>query len=160
MGTVTDIEDLVCRRMTQEMLDSVMYVERRAFEFGWKRSTFRNCLDLDFECWVFEVGSQRPVVTVAHAVLSVVVDAAELLNLTVDPSWQHHGLGRRLLRHLISRARILGATRITLEVRRSNYVAMSLYTSLGFEQVGVRKDYYQTRRAREDALVMLLETGV
>ncbi|MCY4657622.1 MAG: ribosomal protein S18-alanine N-acetyltransferase [Gammaproteobacteria bacterium] len=159
MGKTVQDPDLNIHRMNRQMLDSVMYVERRAYDFGWRRDSFQNCLDLDFECWVVESGNQYPPFTVAHAILSVVVDQAELLNLTVDPNWQHRGLGRTLLKHMVSRAEIQGATFITLEVRKSNYKAMNLYDSLGFKQVGIRKDYYQSNRgrSREDAYVMRLE---
>ncbi|MNR67441.1 ribosomal-protein-alanine N-acetyltransferase [compost metagenome] len=46
----------------------------------------------------------------------------------------------------------LGAIRITLEVRASNYVAQNLYEKLGFRSVGVRRGYYTDNR--EDAVVM------
>ena len=157
MGSARISDDLNFRRMSADMLDSVMYVENRAFEFGWKRSTFQNCIDHNHDCWVIENGSHTPIITVAHAVLCVTVDDAELLNLSVDPTWQRRGLGRMMLEHILARARILGAARISLEVRRSNFAAMSLYSSVGFKQVGTRKDYYRTRRAREDAYIMQLQ---
>jgi ribosomal-protein-alanine N-acetyltransferase len=51
-----------------------------------------------------------------------------------------------------ARAKALGATMATLEVRRSNTPAIGLYDSLGYRQVGVRKRYYPPNG--EDALVM------
>jgi ribosomal-protein-alanine N-acetyltransferase len=53
--------------------------------------------------------------------------------------------------HMIETARQLGASRMTLEVRRSNEVAKSLYASLGFVQKGVRRGYYSNNK--EDALI-------
>ena len=43
-----------------------------------------------------------------------------------------------------------------LEVRPSNTAAIRLYLSLGFEQVGVRRGYYQALGGREDAAVLKL----
>ena len=43
---------------------------------------------------------------------------------------------------------------VTLEVRKSNLVAINLYQKLGFEIVGTRKNYYFDNR--EDALIMTL----
>ena len=149
-------ENLTLRRMQTEMLDSVMYVERRAYDFGWKRVSFQNCIELDYESWVVEDQLPKPPVTIAHAVMCVITDQAELLNLTVDPGAQRQGLGRTLLVHMCRRARLLGAHVVTLEVRRSNYRAMNLYESMGFKKVGLRKEYYRSKGRREDAFTMTL----
>ena len=57
-----------------------------------------------------------------------------------------------LLRFVLRFAAGLGARRATLEVRRSNTAAKKLYERLGFETVGVRRNYYST--PVEDALVL------
>ena len=59
----------------------------------------------------------------------------------VDPGFQGHGLGRRLLRGLLERADAIGATTF-LEVRTDNVAALALYRSEGFEVVGTRRRYY------------------
>ena len=56
---------------------------------------------------------------------------------------------------LMQYAANLGVTYMTLEVRRSNETAQSLYRSLGFIQVGVRKKYYEDNG--EDALFMVCD---
>jgi len=53
---------------------------------------------------------------------------------------------------LMSVARELGARSMTLEVRVTNHVAQSLYRKLGFQNGGIRKNYYSDNQ--EDALVM------
>ncbi len=53
----------------------------------------------------------------------------------------------------IARARA-GMYEAFLEVRPSNTAAARLYHSLGFEQVGVRRGYYQATVGREDAAVL------
>lgn len=47
------------------------------------------------------------------------------------------------------------ATSLTLEVRDSNLPAIALYASLGFEQIGLRKNYYQ--HPKEDARILRKE---
>jgi ribosomal-protein-alanine N-acetyltransferase len=51
----------------------------------------------------------------------------------------------------------LGAENAFLEVRVSNQAAIVLYERIGFQQVGLRKQYYPDGDGREDALVYLLE---
>ena len=46
-----------------------------------------------------------------------------------------------------------GARISTLEVRRSNVPAITLYLAIGYRQVGVRPNYYAEER--EDAIVMV-----
>ena len=82
----------------------------------------------------------------------LVMDELHVLNLAIHPEWQGRGLGRLLLESVLERAVSRGAAYVTLEVRRSNLIAQSLYTSLGFTEAGVRKNYY--RDNGEDALVL------
>jgi [ribosomal protein S18]-alanine N-acetyltransferase len=66
---------------------------------------------------------------------------AEVHTIGVDPDFQGHGLGRRLLRGLLERADAIGAATF-LEVRTDNVAALALYASEGFEVVGTRRRYY------------------
>ena len=62
--------------------------------------------------------------------------------------------GRRLLDNLLERAAAAGVTEAFLEVRPSNLAAIRLYQKLGFEQIGIRRGYYQAPDGREDAIVL------
>ena len=62
-----------------------------------------------------------------------------------------------LLEHSISHARSLDCHVMFLEVRPSNVDAGRLYLLRGFEEVGTRPSYYQSKGGREDALVMRLD---
>jgi ribosomal-protein-alanine N-acetyltransferase len=79
----------------------------------------------------------------------------DIQTIAVAESARHTGLGRMLMRALISEARVRGARTVFLEVRADNPIAQQLYLSLGFEQVAVRPQYYQPDGV--DALVMRLE---
>ena len=141
--------------MTPADLDQVTANERRAYDFPWSHKVFADCLDEGHECWVATVRG----VVVAHGVLSVGADEAQLLNVCVVPDAQGAGHGRSLTTHLIERAGTAGAGRVFLEVRISNRVAMTLYDALGFQEVGRRRGYYPTEHGREDALVMALDVA-
>lgn len=64
----------------------------------------------------------------------------EVHTIGVDPAFQGQGIGRRLLDELLDFA--AGGV-VFLEVRTDNEVAIALYRSVGFEQVGVRRRYYR-----------------
>ncbi|MBL4582614.1 MAG: ribosomal protein S18-alanine N-acetyltransferase, partial [Gammaproteobacteria bacterium] len=91
---------------------------------------------------------------VAHGVMSVAIGECHLLTLCVRPEYQRHGHGRKLFKLLLDRAYKQEAEICFLEARRSNEGAISLYRSMGFVQVGERKNYYPGKGAREDALIM------
>src|SRR5574339_397573 len=70
------------------------------------------------------------------------------------------GVGRQMLMLLIERASQAGMQDVFLEVRPSNLHAIALYQSVGFAEVGRRRDYYQAAEGREDALVLKLSLPV
>ena len=73
------------------------------------------------------------------------------MNVAVDTEHQRKGLASALLAALYARVDD-EAARYTLEVRRSNLLAIRLYEREGFRAAGVRRRYYQDNG--EDALVM------
>lgn len=91
---------------------------------------------------------------IAFGVLGRAHDSAELESLAVSPAWRRRGVARELSNELLTWARHHGATQAFLEVRLSNGSAQSLYRSLGFQESGIRRGYYQD--PPEDALVMTL----
>lgn len=73
----------------------------------------------------------------------------EVHTIGVDPAYQGRGIGRRLLDELLTFA---GGGAVYLEVRTDNAPAIGLYTSVGFEQIGLRRRYYRVSGA--DAYTM------
>ena len=61
------------------------------------------------------------------------------------------------MEYLINQARSQAAINMFLEVRLSNQVAYQLYEKLGFNEIGVRHDYYPAYTGREDAIVLAIE---
>ncbi len=79
-------------------------------------------------------------------------DEEELLLFAVSPQFRRRGIGAQLLRRFADDARIRGAQRILLEMRRGNS-AEFLYRGFGFAPIGLRPMYYRTRSgARIDAI--------
>jgi ribosomal-protein-alanine N-acetyltransferase len=95
-------------------------------------------------------------VIMGHGILSVGAGEGHVLNLCVRDSVRCRGIGRRLLSYLMDAARGSGAQDVFLEVRPSNTSAIRLYQSAGFQQIGIRRGYYQAAGGREDAVVLRL----
>ena len=84
-----------------------------------------------------------------------VLDEGHVMNIAIRERDRGRGLGRKLVDALIALCRANGMRLMTLEVRRSNLVAQSLYHACGFHDVGYRKRYYEDNH--EDALIMYLD---
>lgn len=90
---------------------------------------------------------------VGYGGFSLAADEAEILSVAVSPLYRCRGIGRMLTEQMLAAAAALGAGTMYLEVRQSNRAARALYLSLGFEETGVRRQYYT--RPREDAILMM-----
>jgi ribosomal-protein-alanine N-acetyltransferase len=93
---------------------------------------------------------------IGYGVMSVGAGEAHILNLCVADACRCRGLGRRMLVYLLERGAAAGMSEAFLEVRPSNTAAIRLYQAIGFEQVGMRRGYYQAVGGREDAAVLRL----
>jgi ribosomal-protein-alanine N-acetyltransferase len=127
--------------------------ERLSYSHPWTDGIFRDCLQTGNECWLIK----REQKVLGHGILSVAAGESHLLNVCVSPEFQGEGFGRILVLHMLKCARSKGAERVFLEVRPSNDVAIRLYLSIGFREVGIRQGYYPGTEGREDALVYVLE---
>ena len=91
----------------------------------------------------------------AFALLSIIVDEAEILTIATDPAHRRQGFARALLDTLAQEARTHGAKTIFLDAAETNKAARALYAGAGFEEKGRRTAYYQTPDGRVDALLLV-----
>ncbi len=138
------------RTMRNSDLDLVVQNEAAAYAHPWTKRIFIDCLRAGYQCWVLANKQQ----IVAHGVMSVAIGECHLLTLCVNPEYQRLGHGRKLFMLLLDRATKMDARECFLEVRASNEGAIQLYRSLGFTQIGERKNYYPGIEGREDALIL------
>ncbi len=140
------------RTMLEPDVSAVVAIERAAYQFPWSEGIFRDCLRVGYVCRVACTESE----VIGYGVMSVGAGEAHILNLCVNAHFRCRGVGKQLLGYLVDRARAAGMGEAFLEVRPSNTAAIRLYQSLGFEQVGIRRGYYQAIGGREDAAVLKL----
>lgn len=142
--------DLEFEPMIAADLDAVHAIEQRIHALPWTRGNFDDCLAAGYGAWLLRVDGEL----VGYAVMTLALDEAELLDIGIAASRQRAGLGSRFMAFLFEDARSRGARRMFLEVRESNRAGRALYQRCGFEQVGLRRDYYMTNTGREAALVL------
>ena len=138
------------RPMRDTDVSALMEVETEAYHFPWTAGIFHDCLRVGYSCWV--VSQHNPVDS--YGIMTVGAGECHILNVCVRPALQSSGLGRFMMDHLLELAGEYKADTAFLEVRPSNKPAIHLYESMGFNQVGVRRDYYPAAQGREDALIL------
>jgi ribosomal-protein-alanine N-acetyltransferase len=128
----------------------IVAIERAAYQFPWSEGIFRDCLRVGYVCRVVDIGGDMA----GYGIMSVGAGEAHILNVCIAEEYRGRGFARKVLQYLLDRARAAGMYEAFLEVRPSNTTAAHLYQSMGFEQVGIRRGYYQATVGREDAAVL------
>ena len=146
------VPEILIRPMAESDVIDVVSTERASYQFPWSEGIFRDCLRVGYICRVVIVDDS----VIGYGVMSVGAGEAHILNLCILEDYRCRGIGRRLLTYLVERGAAAGMSEAFLEVRPSNTAAIRLYQSLGFEQVGMRRGYYQAAGGREDAAVLKL----
>lgn len=146
-------------------LDEVLKIESVSHIHPWTQGNFSDSLAAGH--WAYCIRPQAeqmvkgsyldPAILWAYCILFPAVDELHLLNITVSPHLRKLGLGQRMMAAIEGVAIQQRMPRIILEVRPTNTAALALYQKLGYEQIGVRKNYYPASPdsgSREDALVL------
>lgn len=144
-------QSIVFRLMTSRDLAAVCAIEQQVQYAPWTEKLFSDGLERHW-CLVAESAEK----IVGFAVVQFVVDEASLLNIAVEPTRQKQGIGRLLLDEILAQASAKKATTVFLEVRASNQRAIQMYQQAGFNEMGLRKNYYPAANGKEHAVMMAL----
>ncbi|MBE6480643.1 MAG: tRNA (adenosine(37)-N6)-threonylcarbamoyltransferase complex transferase subunit TsaD [Olsenella sp.] len=143
---------LQLRPMSLNDLEAVAALEEEVYgpspQQVWTRNMFYEATTVPGSTW-WVAHDRGQVVGFAGAQLAG--DGVDILDVVVAPARRREGIARRLLARVTYDGQMLGATSATLEVLDGNEPAQALYESLGFERVGLRRDYYGRGH---DAIVM------
>ena len=74
-----------------------------------------------------------------------------ITNVAVNSACRGKSYGKKLVNHLLKQSGLEKALFVTLEVRKSNANAISLYEKCGFKKIGERKNFYS--KPTEDASI-------
>ena len=136
------------RMMTEDDLETVMAIETVSYPNPWKREHFQQELS---GCYSFPSVAVLEGAVVGYVCLMSLFEEAQILNIAVAPEQRGRGIGGLLLELAFAQAAEKGGEIMALEVRSSNFAAISLYEQFGFTRVGVRTGYYG---GSEDAILM------
>jgi ribosomal-protein-alanine N-acetyltransferase len=138
--------------MRVEDLPAVIAIEQASFPSPWTAALFLHELGVSFSRVVLARAEDAPDAEIlGYSCRWIVADEVHVMNVATAPEHRRHGVATALLAEVLREAEAMHMASVTLEVRRSNAPARALYSSLGFEEAGVRRDYYGRG---EDALIM------
>jgi [ribosomal protein S18]-alanine N-acetyltransferase len=143
--------------MTVADLPAVLEIERSSHLEPWSQALFVEELERPqaHSYVACHTNSDQIRRVMGYVCFWVIADEVQIFNIAVHLAHRRRGVGQALLLHALGVGCRHQARVAVLEVRRSNDAAQRLYSSLGFQRVGERKDYYGG--LREAAILMKLE---
>lgn len=136
--------------MNIDDINSILKISLLSFPEVWSRNSMeKEMLENKFARYLVAIADNM---IVGYGGMWIIIDEAHITNIAVHPEYRSIGIGTTLLVGLLEASKKESVTGMTLEVRRSNMTAQSLYKKLGFVEEGFRKAYYSDNK--EDAIIM------
>ncbi|MGH4138534.1 ribosomal protein S18-alanine N-acetyltransferase [Clostridium sp.] len=135
--------------MDSSSIKSILNISQLSFPISWSLESLQSELDNKFAKYV--VLKKRNSI-VGYGGMWVIIDEAHITNVAIHPEARGHGGGDMIVEALFRICRKQKVSSITLEVRKSNFLAINLYEKYGFETEGIRCHYYEDNG--EDAVIM------
>ena len=139
-------------KMTNVHVLQIAELEKLCFNDPWSEKSIASELNNRLSCWLVALDGDS---VVGYVGSQTVLGESDMMNIAVHPDYRKQGVATDLIQSLIDALSEQGSHSLMLEVRQTNEPAKRLYESLGFETVGIRKNYY--RNPREDALILRKE---
>ena len=143
---------MIINKMNESHVLQIAELEKLCFNDPWSANSIASELDNRLSLWLVAVEDDK---VIGYVGSQTVLGETDMMNIAIHPDWRKQRIGTELILALIQELSERGSHSLMLEVRASNEPAKSLYGKLGFEVVGVRKNYY--RNPREDALILRKE---
>ena len=146
---------MLIREMTLKDIPQAVEIETQCFSLPWSEKSFQDSITR--EDTLFLVCEEQDIIT-GYIGMYISFDEGSITNVAVSQNYRKKGYGEALVFAAKEKAREKQVERIFLEVRVSNTPAIALYKKLRFENLGIRKNFYD--HPREDAYIMSCELSV
>lgn len=135
--------------MAEEHISALAQLEKECFADPWSEKALAD--ELTNPNAVFRVALIDEEVAGYVGMLHV-LDEGDICNVAVFDKFRRRGVATALIQHLVDYAVENQLSFITLEVRESNMGAQKFYETMGFETIGIRKNFYDN--PKEHAILM------
>ena len=131
-------------------MEEVARLEKICFSVPWSKTSLKEEINNENASFLVAVDKNEKVF--GYTGFTFVLDEGYITNIAVFPQYRGNGVAKKLLEALVKFAQDKKLKFISLEVRKSNVSAVSLYQKLNFLSAGVRKNFYSY--PKEDAIIM------
>lgn len=139
----------IIRPMEPKDIAQVAEIEKSTFSIPWSADSFADACGTESNIYLVCVENDE---VAGYCGLWTVLGEGNITNVAVSEKHRGKGYGRALMEELEKRGRQRQVTIFFLEVRQSNEIAKKLYESLGYQNIGTRKRFYEN--PVEDAVIM------
>ena len=146
---------MTIRKMGPEQVEQIAELEKLCFSDPWSENSIASELCNPLSLWLV---AEAAGTVVGYVGSQTVMSETDMMNIAVHPDCRRQGVAAALVNALIASLKDAGSHSLTLEVRASNAPAKALYGTLGFQQVGLRRNYYHN--PKEDALILRKEWSI
>lgn len=146
---------MTIRKMGPEHVEQIAKLEKLCFSDPWSENSIASELCNPLSLWLV---AEAAGTVVGYVGSQTVMDETDMMNIAVHPDCRRQGIAAALVNALVASLQDMGSHSLTLEVRASNAPARALYDMLGFQQVGLRRNYYHN--PKEDALILRKEWSI
>ena len=146
------MSNIFVRKMSLDDLEKINSIGLENFDDFWNINTLRSELSKSDINTIYFIATNNCDILGFIGALRI-IDELNIMNIAVRKDMRKLGIGSALLQHLINFSKEQDASSITLEVNENNVSAINLYKKYHFEQVGLRKKYYNNT---DNAILMSL----
>ena len=143
---------MMITKMISAHVAQVAELETLCFSDPWSERSVASELENKLSYWLVAVEDDR---VAGYVGSQTVMGETDMMNIAVHPDFRRRGIAEALVNALVEGLKTMDSHCLTLEVRASNTPAIALYEKMGFQQIGLRKNYY--RNPKEDALILRKE---
>lgn len=143
--------EIQINNMNLNDLESICSNLEKDFDDFWNYNILKN--ELQNPNSIYFVAKDKNNNILGFAGILKILDEADITNIVVKKDYRNKGIGTMLLKHLILEAKKQNLLTITLEVNEKNKNAILLYKKFKFEELGIRKKYYNNT---DNAIIMTL----
>lgn len=146
-----EFDEIYISKIEREHISQIAKLEKICFSEPWSEEVLLDAYSKGTKFFVCVKGKK----VLGYVGINCILDEGYITNIAVFPEYRGKGIGNALLNRVFSEARDLELSFVSLEVRESNFGAISLYEKNGFKEAGRRPRFY--RDPEETAIIYTKE---
>ncbi len=141
--------EILIKESTPQDIPAMVLIENECFSEPWSEKGLQSAFNDGIS---YFISAKADEILVGYAGMYNVLDEGYVYNLAVSEKFRGNKIGKKLIRYLLDYSKNKNLRFLSLEVRKSNHIAINLYEKTGFEIIGTRKDFYNF--PKEDGIIM------